>query len=542
MRRKNPKFDNSNSDRREDESRGSSERRNTGNRRSGGRSQGSGNKGRSFGGGDRNKRSEQPGGSDRRKSGRSGSSSRKPSFGGRKSNSNWGERKSYDRSGDNDRSSSSREGSTERKSFDRDSRDNRGSSDRKPSFDRKSSPDRSSSYERRGPSNRGGSSEGRGSSDRKPYNKEGRGPSDRSSSYERRGPSNRGGSSERRGSSDRKPYNKEGRDPSDRRSSTDRSYSSGKSSSRGNKFGGNKSYGDKETDNKGSFDNKRSFNKDRSDRKPASRGGSKFGDRKRAADSGRDFKRNLRPRRKTADPVKEDDGLIRLNKYIANSGMCSRRQADEYIKTGVVEVNGTVITEMGFKVKPEDDVRFDGKRLTPERKTYVLLNKPKGYITTTSDERDRKTVMDLVANATKTRIFPVGRLDRQTTGALLFTNDGYLAKKLTHPSHGVKKIYHIILDRDLHGDDMEKIRQGIHMHEGVATVDKVSYIDGKSRNEIGVEIHIGWNRVVRRIFEKLGYKVEALDRVQFAGLTKKNLKRGDWRILDEKEVNFLKMM
>ncbi|MDG4949440.1 pseudouridine synthase [Weeksellaceae bacterium KMM 9724] len=505
MRRKNPKFDNSNSDRREDESRGSSERRNTGNRRSSGRSQDSRTKGRSFGGGDRNKRSEQPGGSDRRKSDRSGGPSRKPSFGGRKPNSNWGERKSFDRSGDNDRSSSSREGSTERRTFNKDSRDNRGSSDRKPSFDRKSS-------------------------------------SDRSSSYERRGPSNRGDASERRGSSDRKPYSRDSRGSSDRRSSTDRPYSSDKPSSRGNKFGGNKSYGDRETDNKGSFDNKRSFDKDRSDRRPAPRGGKKFGDRKRAADSGRDFKRNLRPRRKTTEPVKEDDGLIRLNKYIANSGMCSRRQADEYIKTGVVEVNGTVITEMGFKVKPEDDVRFDGRRLTPERKTYVLLNKPKGYITTTSDERDRKTVMDLVGNATKTRIFPVGRLDRQTTGALLFTNDGYLAKKLTHPSHGVKKIYHVILDRDLHGDDMEKIRQGIHMHEGVANVDKVSYIDGKSRNEIGVEIHIGWNRVVRRIFEKLGYKVEALDRVQFAGLTKKNLKRGDWRILDEKEVNFLKMM
>lgn len=469
MRRKNPKFDNSNSDRREDESRGSSERRNTGYRRSSGRSQDSRTKGRSFGGGDRNKRSEQPGGSDRRKSDRNGGPGRKPSFGGRKSSSNWGERKSFDRSGDNDRSSSSREGSTERRTFNKDSRDNRG-------------------------------------------------------------PSNR------------KPYSRDSRGSSDRRSSTDRPYSSDKPSSRGNKFGGNKSYGDRETDNKGSFDNKRSFDKDRSDRRPAPRGGKKFGDRKRAADSGRDFKRNLRPRRKRTEPVKEDDGLIRLNKYIANSGMCSRRQADEYIKTGVVEVNGTVITEMGFKVKPEDDVRFDGKRLTPERKTYVLLNKPKGYITTTSDERDRKTVMDLVANATKTRIFPVGRLDRQTTGALLFTNDGYLAKKLTHPSHGVKKIYHVILDRDLHGDDMEKIRQGIKMQEGVATVDKVSYIDGKSRNEIGVEIHIGWNRVVRRIFEKLGYKVEALDRVQFAGLTKKNLKRGDWRILNDKEVNFLKMM
>lgn len=269
----------------------------------------------------------------------------------------------------------------------------------------------------------------------------------------------------------------------------------------------------------------------------------KFDDRKGKRNFSKDNPRfkDFRRKRK-ANEVKEDDGLIRLNKYVANAGICSRRQADEYIKTGLVEVNGTVITEMGFKVKPDDDVRFDGQRISPEKKVYVLLNKPKGFITTTKDERDRKTVMDLVANATSSRLFPVGRLDRQTTGVLLFTNDGHLAKKLTHPSHNIKKIYHVVLDKALHGDDMEKIRQGIYMHEGLAKVDKVSFIEGKAHNEVGIEIHIGWNRVVRRIFEKLGYKVELLDRVQFAGLTKKNLKRGHWRILDGKEVNFLKML
>lgn len=291
----------------------------------------------------------------------------------------------------------------------------------------------------------------------------------------------------------------------------------------------------------------RSFRPDDRKDKPFSEGRgrreSSFGNKKRAGgDRLRPEFNKFRNKRTTRIKETEDDGLIRLNRFIANSGICSRRQADEYIRTGLVEVNGTVVTEMGHKVKPEDDVRFDGQRITPERKTYLLLNKPKGFITTTSDERDRKTVMDLVANATKARLFPVGRLDRQTTGVLLFTNDGHLAKKLTHPSHNIKKIYHVILDKNLHGDDMEKIRQGILMQEGVAKVDKISFIEGKKHNEVGLEIHIGWNRVVRRIFEKLGYKIEQLDRVQFAGLTKKNVKRGDWRLLDEKEVNFLKML
>ena len=233
---------------------------------------------------------------------------------------------------------------------------------------------------------------------------------------------------------------------------------------------------------------------------------------------------------------------IRLNKYIANSGICSRREADELISQGLVEVNGTVVTEMGYQVTKTDRVVFDSQNITPEKPVYVLLNKPKGYISTTKDEKARKTVMDLTANASPYRIFPVGRLDRQTTGVILLTNDGHITKKLTHPSFAMRKIYHVVLDRKLTNDDMKLIGEGIRLEEGVAEVDSISFIEGKSKNEIGIELHIGWNRVVRRIFQKLGYEVEALDRVMFAGLTKKNIKRGHWRILTEQEVNNLKML
>ena len=233
---------------------------------------------------------------------------------------------------------------------------------------------------------------------------------------------------------------------------------------------------------------------------------------------------------------------IRLNKYIANSGICSRREADELITQGLVEVNGKVVTEMGYQVQKTDRVVFDGQSITPEKPVYVLLNKPKGYISTTKDEKARKTVMDLVANASPYRLFPVGRLDRQTTGLILLTNDGHLTKKLTHPSFGVKKIYHVTLDRKLSVEDLRTIADGVRLEEGVAEVDSISYIEGKPKNEVGIEIHIGWNRVVRRIFKKMGYEVEALDRVIFAGLTKKNIKRGHWRNLTEMEVNNLKML
>jgi len=233
---------------------------------------------------------------------------------------------------------------------------------------------------------------------------------------------------------------------------------------------------------------------------------------------------------------------IRLNKFIANSGICSRREADELITQGLVEVNGKVVTEMGYQVEKTDKVVFDGQSITPEKPVYVLLNKPKGYISTTKDDKARKTVMDLVANASPYRVFPVGRLDRSTTGVILLTNDGHMTKKLTHPSFDAKKIYHVTLDKKLTHEDMKLIAEGIRLDEGVAEVDQISFIEGKPKNEIGIEIHIGWNRVIRRIFQRLGYEVEALDRVMFAGLTKKNIKRGHWRILSEQEVNNLKML
>ncbi|MEC3876088.1 pseudouridine synthase [Chryseobacterium salviniae] len=233
---------------------------------------------------------------------------------------------------------------------------------------------------------------------------------------------------------------------------------------------------------------------------------------------------------------------IRLNKYIANSGICSRREADELITQGLVEVNGKVVTEMGYQVQKTDKVVFDGQSITPEKPVYVLLNKPKGYISTTKDDKARKTVMDLVANASPYRLFPVGRLDRSTTGVILLTNDGHMTKKLTHPSFDAKKIYHVTLDKKLTHEDMKLIAEGIRLDEGVAVVDQISFIEGKPKNEVGIEIHIGWNRVIRRIFQRLGYEVEALDRVMFAGLTKKNIKRGHWRILTELEVNNLKML
>ena len=233
---------------------------------------------------------------------------------------------------------------------------------------------------------------------------------------------------------------------------------------------------------------------------------------------------------------------VRLNKYIADAGICSRRNADMYISSGNVTVNGEVMTTLGYRVKPTDEVRFDGKLLSSEKKEYILLNKPKGFITTTNDEKGRKTVMDLVANATNARILPVGRLDRATTGLLLLTNDGELTKKLTHPTHGVRKIYHVILDRKLDYKDFMKLEDGLELEDGLIEVDEISYVNDKPKNEIGIKIHSGRNRIVRRIFEHLGYQVEKLDRVVFAGLTKKDLPRGHWRRLTQQEVINLRNM
>ena len=240
-------------------------------------------------------------------------------------------------------------------------------------------------------------------------------------------------------------------------------------------------------------------------------------------------------------PKKPSEG-IRLNKFIAHAGICSRREADMHIKIGSVKVNNKVMTEMGYVVKPTDEVQFDGQRIKAEKSNYVLLNKPKGFLATTRDEKGRKTVMDLVANATKARIVPVDRLDRPTTGLLLFTNDGDLAKKLTHPGKGVKKLYHVVLDKKVTGQHLQTIKAGITIDDGSIKPDEVSYVQGASKCEVGIALQSGRNRIVRRIFEHLGYKVIALDRVLFAGLTKKDLPRGHWRHLSEIEIKHLKMM
>lgn len=274
------------------------------------------------------------------------------------------------------------------------------------------------------------------------------------------------------------------------------------------------------------------------------RGSLKYGRRPSSGEDRNDDRAKSFVQKRRLSKIEKDvhKDTIRLNKYIANSGICSRREADELITQGLVEVNGKVVTEMGYQVQKTDKVVFDGQSITPEKPVYVLLNKPKGYISTTKDDKARKTVMDLVANASPYRLFPVGRLDRSTTGVILLTNDGHMTKKLTHPSFDAKKIYHVTLDKKLTHEDMKLIAEGIRLDEGVAVVDQISFIEGKPKNEIGIEIHIGWNRVIRRIFQRLGYEVEALDRVMFAGMTKKNIKRGHWRILTEQEVNNLKML
>lgn len=238
-----------------------------------------------------------------------------------------------------------------------------------------------------------------------------------------------------------------------------------------------------------------------------------------------------------ADP----DAPMRLNKYLANAGVCSRREADNFIQAGLVTVNGAIVTELGTKITRNDDVRFNGERINPERKVYILLNKPKDCVTTVDDPQERKTVLDCLRGACKERIYPVGRLDRNTTGVLLLTNDGDLASKLTHPKFLKKKIYHVYCDKNVAMSDMTLLVNGLDLEDGKAYADEVTYVNDADRSQIGLEIHSGKNRIVRRMMEHLGYKVMKLDRVLFAGLTKKNLKRGDWRYLTEKEVNMLRM-
>ena len=239
----------------------------------------------------------------------------------------------------------------------------------------------------------------------------------------------------------------------------------------------------------------------------------------------------------------EDDGLVRLNKYIANAGICSRREADDLISSGVVQVNGKTIVEMGYRVKPTDIIKYGGQTLKKERMVYLILNKPKDYITTADDPQKRRTVLELIQGACKERVYPVGRLDRATTGLLMFTNDGDLTKKLTHPKFGVRKIYHVELDKPLKRVDLDKIAEGLELEDGPIKVDEISYVaNGIDKTQVGVEIHSGKNRIVRRIFEHMGYNVRKLDRVMFGSLTKKDLSRGRWRLLSDAEVGMLKMI
>ena len=237
----------------------------------------------------------------------------------------------------------------------------------------------------------------------------------------------------------------------------------------------------------------------------------------------------------------DPDEPIRLNKFLANAGVCSRREADSFIEAGVVRVNGQVVTELGTKIKRSDAVMFHDQAVNIEKKVYILLNKPKDYVTTSDDPQNRKTVMDLVKGACRERIYPVGRLDRNTTGVLLLTNDGELASKLTHPQYMKKKVYHVYLNKNVTAADMRMIADGIQLEDGEIHADAIEYASETDRKQVGIEIHSGRNRIVRRIFESLGYKVIKLDRVFFAGLTKKNVRRGDWRYLTEQEVNMLRM-
>ena len=269
--------------------------------------------------------------------------------------------------------------------------------------------------------------------------------------------------------------------------------------------------------------------------------GPQRGFRPRTADYDPNAKYSMKKRIEYKEEHFDPNEPVRLNKFLANAGVCSRREADDFIQAGVVKVNGEVVTELGTKVLRTDSILFHDQPVTLEKKVYVLLNKPKDYVTTSDDPQQRKTVMDLVKNACPERIYPVGRLDRNTTGVLLLTNDGDLASKLTHPKFLKKKVYHVFLDKNVSPHDMQQIAEGIQLDDGEIRADAIEYASDTDKSQIGIEIHSGKNRIVRRIFESLGYRVTKLDRVQFAGLTKKNVRRGDWRFLTEKEVEMLRM-
>ena len=292
--------------------------------------------------------------------------------------------------------------------------------------------------------------------------------------------------------------------------------------------------------NRGGYQSRGGYNNNRGGYN--SRGGyNQGGYRQHSADYDPNAKYSLKKRIEYKEENFDPNEPIRLNKYLANAGVCSRREADEFILSGAVTVNGEVVKELGSKVLRTDEVLFQEKPVSLEKKVYVLLNKPKDYVTTSDDPQQRKTVMDLVKGACPERIYPVGRLDRNTTGVLLLTNDGDLASKLTHPKFLKKKVYHVFLDKAVTANDLQKISDGIELEDGEIKADAIEYADPQDQTQVGIEIHSGKNRIVRRIFESLGYRVVKLDRVQFAGLTKKNVRRGDWRFLTEKEVDMLRM-
>ena len=367
----------------------------------------------------------------------------------------------------------------------------------------------------------------------------------------------------------RKPYSRDGeqRPYGERRSFNGERRSFGDGERHGFSGGDNEHRGHAAYGEKRSFNGERRSFGDRPQRRPYSRDGEQrpFGEKRSFGRGGHSFQKRpdvqfserdeaginkMISRKPQLDSMKYSDNdrvapemqeEVRLNKYIANSGVCSRREADTFIQAGVVTVNGEVVTELGTKVNINtDDIRFNGERLKGEAKVYIVMNKPKGYVTTASDPHADRTVMDLLKGCS-TRVFPVGRLDKATTGVLMFTNDGEIAERLTHPSYDKKKIYQVILDRELTQEDYDSILSGITLNDGEVKADELEYIDETDHRRLGIEIHSGKNRIVRRIFESFGYDVKALDRVYFAGLTKKGLQKGEWRYLTEGEVNILRM-
>ena len=396
--------------------------------------------------------------------------------------------------------------------------------------ERKSYGESRGSYgEHRSGSYRGNSGEHRGNSGERRSYGEHRGYGERRNNYTE-------GRSE--GSSERRSYSSGSRE---HRSNFSGSYGSeggrGGYGQRKSYNGGEKSYGGRNYGDK-SYSSGRSYGK-----KPYGKGRQNYN---KSSEEGINRMISRRPVVNGSEEVVENvpnmiKDEIRLNKFIANSGVCSRREADTLIQAGVVTVNGEVVTELGTKVNIyEDDIRFNGERLKGEEKVYIVMNKPKGFVTTASDPHAEKTVLDLM-KACKSRVYPVGRLDKNTTGVLMLTNDGEIAERLTHPSYDKKKIYQVSLDRALDQEDYEKILSGVVLSDGEVKADELEYIDETDRRKLGIEIHSGKNRIVRRIFESLGYTVKALDRVYFAGLTKKGLKKGEWRYLTESEANILKM-